>query len=190
MKREVDDRTLLEEITETFCRVVERHSPYIIVSGFVAISHGRSRGTEDVDIIVDRLDGPAFASLHRALEGAGFECIQGKDPGELYQGYLIQQTSIRYVRKGTFVPEMEVKLAKDDLDDYQLRTRQKLPLSGTDLWFSSIEMNVAFKEELLRSDKDIADARHLRIVYEGKINEEEVHKIKRMIRRLRLHGSG
>ena len=55
MKREVDDRTVLEKMAEEFARVLEKHAKYIIVSGFVAIAHGRSRGTEDIDFIIEKL---------------------------------------------------------------------------------------------------------------------------------------
>ena len=78
---------------------------------------------------------------------------------------------------------MEIKLAKDELDNYQLATRTKLKLTGLDVWFSTIEMNIAFKEEYLKSPKDLEDARHLRIVYE--VNEDEINKIKKLIKKLR-----
>ncbi len=61
-----------------------------------------------------------------------------------------------------------------------------MPFTGTDLYFSSIEMNIAFKEELLKSDKDIEDAKHLRIIYGDKIDEKEIEKRKKEIRKLRL----
>ena len=61
-------------------------------------------------------------------------------------------------------------------------------MTGLDIYFSSIEMNIAFKEELLKSDKDLDDSKHLRIVYGDKINSSEIEKIKKMIRRLRLNG--
>jgi hypothetical protein len=93
---------------------------------------------------------------------------------------------VRYVRKGHFIPEMELKLAKDELDDHQIKTRKKLPLTGLDLYFSSIEMNIAFKEELLTSEKDMDDAKHLRIIYSEVLDEKEIAKIKADIRRLRL----
>lgn len=89
------------------------------------------------------------------------------------------------VRKGHFIPEMELKLAKDELDDYQIRTRKKLPLTGLDLYFSSIEI-IAFKEEFLRSEKDMDDAKHLRIIYSDVLDENEIKKIKGEIHRLRL----
>lgn len=52
-------------------------------------------------------------------------------------------------------------------------------MTGLDIYFSSIEMNIAFKEELLKSEKDLDDAKHLRIVYGSKVNNLEIEKIKK-----------
>ncbi len=186
MSREIKERTILDTFAEDFVNVVEKHAKYVIVSGFVAIAHGRSRGTEDVDIIIENIKKDAFIKMHNSLLQAGFECIQSEDPEVIYDDYLKDKTSVRYVRKGHFIPEMELKLAKDELDDYQLGTRKKLPLTGLELYFSSIEMNIAFKEELLRSEKDMDDAKHLRIIYSDVLDENEITKIKAKIRRLRL----
>ena len=46
-------------------------------------------------------------------------------------------------------------------------------------------MNIAFKEEYLKSPKDMEDAKHLRKVYPI-INEEEIEDIKRKIRKIKL----
>ncbi len=186
MNREIKDRTILDKFAEDFVNVVQKHTKYIIVSGFVAIAHGRTRGTEDIDMIIERIERDAFIKMHHELEAAGFECIQSKDPGAIYDDYLKDNFSVRYIKKGNFIPEMELKLAKDRLDDYQLKTRKKLPLTGLDFYFSSIEMNVAFKEELLKSGKDIEDAKHLRTIYANSLDEEEIEKIKQEIRRLLL----
>lgn len=186
MNREVKDRTILDKFAEDFARIVEKHAKYIIVSGFVAIAHGRSRGTEDIDMIIERIEREAFIKMHHDLESAGFECIQSKDPNAIYNDYLKDNLSVRYIRKGSFIPEMELKFVKDLLDDYQIKTRKKLPLTGLDFYFSSIEMNIAFKEELLKSEKDIEDALHLRIIYADTLDEEEINKIKQEIKRLYL----
>lgn len=186
MKRGVEDKTILDKFAIDFAQTVEKHAKYAIVSGFVAIAHGRSRGTEDVDMIIERLPKEMFSRMHADLVRKGFECIQSSDSDVLYQNYLSKNLSIRYVKKGTHIPEMELKLSKDALDEYQLKTRKKLPFTGLGLYFSSIEMNIAFKEELLKSEKDMEDARHLRIVYEGKTDEKEIKKIKEMIQRMRL----
>lgn len=50
-------------------------------------------------------------------------------------------------------------------------------LSGR-VWFRSINTNIAFKEELLKSDTDIEDARHLRNVYAEEVDESEINRIR------------
>ncbi|MFH1054956.1 MAG: hypothetical protein V1744_02550 [Candidatus Altiarchaeota archaeon] len=180
--RAVSDRNLLDVFVEDFSKILERHCRYIIVSGYVAISHGRSRGTEDVDVIIERITLRKFMQLHKDLLKSGLECIQPGTPTELYNHYLLEKTSIRYVKKGTLVPDMELKLARDKLDEYQLRHRVKLPLTETDVYFSTPETNIAFKEEYLKTDKDLEDAKHLRIIYESKLDEKEIDKIKKMIK--------
>ena len=171
MEREIKERTILDKFAEDFVNIVEKHTKYIIVSGFVAIAHGRSRGTEDIDLIIERIGKDAFKEMHNNLLHGGFECIQSEDPDVIYDDYLKDKTSVRYIRKGHFLPEMELKLARDELDEYQIRTRKKLPLTGLDIYFSSIEMNIAFTE------KDIDDANHLRIIYSDMLDEND-HKDK------------
>ncbi|MEK6953286.1 MAG: hypothetical protein AABX29_09825, partial [Nanoarchaeota archaeon] len=150
-----------------------------------AIAHGRTRGTEDIDIIIERLDEIKFSNFHNDLIKKGFVCVQADDAKTIYE-YLTDNLSVRYTKKGTFVPEMELKFVKDSLDEYQIKTRKQLPLSGLDIYFSTIEMNIAFKEELLKSEKDIEDANHLREIYSDEIDEDEIKRIKKEIKRLRL----
>ncbi len=40
---EVDNRTILDKFVEDFINILEKYAKYVIVSGFVAIVHGRSR---------------------------------------------------------------------------------------------------------------------------------------------------
>ena len=53
-KREVDNKTLLDKFAEDFCKIIDKYAVYIICSGFVAIAHGRTRGTEDIDMIIEK----------------------------------------------------------------------------------------------------------------------------------------
>lgn len=126
--------------------------------------------------------------MHNELINSGFVCVQSDKAVDIYN-YLIGKDSVRYVRgeEGMFPPEMEIKFTKDELDEGQLRERVKLPLTGLDIYFSSIETNIAFKEELLKTDKDFGDANHLRIVYEGEIDENKISEIKKKIKELRLN---
>ncbi|MBU0466697.1 MAG: hypothetical protein KJ718_05540 [Nanoarchaeota archaeon] len=186
-KRSVDDKTILDEFAEDFCRVIEKYVVYIVCSGFVAIAHGRTRGTEDIDMIIEKIPKEKFVKMHDELREGGFVCIQSEEPEKIYVDYLERGNSVRYVRdeEGFFPPEMEIKFPKDELDEEQLKERVKLPLTGVDVYFSSIESNIAFKEEYLGSEKDLEDAKHLRIIYEGKINEEKIKDLKERIRKIR-----
>ena len=187
LERRVSDTNLLNSFVKDFVDVLDSIKVnYIIVSGFVAISHGRSRGTEDIDLIIEKIGEKKFSEMHAALIKADFECLQGNKAEELFGDYLKENVSLRYVLKGGFVPEMEVKMAKDFLDESQLREKTKLPITGLPFWFSSIETNIAFKEELLKSPKDMEDARHLRIIYENKLNEDKINEMKRLIIKYRL----
>jgi len=50
----------LDFFVKDFLEVLKKHSDYLIVSGFVSISTGRTRGTEDVDLLVPILDFEKF----------------------------------------------------------------------------------------------------------------------------------
>ena len=185
MERGISDKTMLEQFAEDFVKIVEKHCKYIIISGFVAIIHGRPRGTEDIDMIIEKIPKEKFIKLHKDLIKNGFECMQSNNPKIIYDDYLMNITSVRYTKKDEFLPEMEIKFAKDELDNLQISTRQKFPEINPMIWFSSIEMNIAFKEQLLKSDKDMEDAKHLRIIYEGKLDEHRINEIKKMIKKIR-----
>ena len=43
--------TSLDLFVKDFLSILKKYSDYLIVSGFVSISTGRTRGTEDVDIL-------------------------------------------------------------------------------------------------------------------------------------------
>ncbi len=185
MERDIKDRNILDVFCTEFCAVVERHCRYIIVSGFLAIASGRTRGTEDIDMIIEKISAEQFQHLFEDLGNNGFACMQSSQASTAYE-YLADNTSIRFTRKNKFLPEMEVKFAKDILDAYQLKHRVKLELTGLDVWFSNVNINIAFKEELLKSPKDLEDARHLRIAYGEMVSEQEINEVKQLIRRDRL----
>ena len=186
MERGVSDKNILDKFAEEVCEIIDKHVKYIVVLGYVAISHGRFRTTEDIDMIIEKISFEKFSKMHNELIENKFECLQSSKSEEIYE-YLDKGDSIRYVRQGTFLPpEMEIKFSKDELDELQLKTRKRLELTGLNIWFSSIEINIAFKEEYLKSEKDVEDAKHLRKIYQGEISESEIVKIKEMIKKLRM----
>jgi predicted nucleotidyltransferase len=187
MKREVSNKTILDEFAESFCKIVDKHCKYIVCSGFVAISHGRSRGTEDIDMIIEKLSWEDFNKLHEDLIKNNFICMQSENSKRIYEDYLSNGDSVRYTLKEHMLPEMEIKFAKDEIDNFQLNSRIKIPFTGLDVYFPRIEEAIAFKEEYLKSDKDIEDAKYLRIIYEDKIDENYIKEFKNKINKIKMH---
>lgn len=175
----------MDKFTEQFCKIVDGHAKYMICSGFAAISSGRSRGTEDIDLIIEKIALERFSILHLDLINNGFECFQSESAEKIYNLYLKKGDSVRYVWKGTHLPEMELKFAKDELDEIQIENRIQMPLTGLKVFFAPIEGNIVYKEEFLKAEKDFEDAKHLRIVYAEQIDEEKIKYYKELVRRLR-----
>lgn len=181
----VGNTNILDEFAIKFSKIIEKYTEYIIVSGFVAISSGRTRATEDIDMIIKPTDKETFNKLHNELVRNNFICIQSESSDEVYSTYLSKFDTVRYIDKDKPLPEMELKFARDELDEYQLKTKTKLKLTGLDLWFSTVNVNIAFKEHLLKSPKDLEDAKHLRIVYRELISEDEIRKVNGLIDKCR-----
>lgn len=176
---------ILDEFAIKFSKIIEKYTEYIIVSGFVAISSGRTRATEDIDMIIKPVDKETFNKIHNELIRNNFTCIQSESSDDIYNTYISKFDAVRYIDEDKPLPEMELKFAKDELDEYQLKKKTKLELTGLDLWFSNVNVNIAFKEHLLKSQKDIEDAKHLRIVYKELVSEDEIRKVRGLIDKCR-----
>jgi len=79
------------------------------------------------------------------------------------------------------IPNIEFKFPKNKIDEYTLSKRTKLPLTGLDIYFASVESTIAYKESHLCSEKDFEDACHLRWLYREHINHDEIEFVREMI---------
>ena len=151
--------TLLDRFVQDFVRILGQETPYVIVSGFVAILFGRSRGTEDVDVLIPRLTPEDFAHLHRALVQGGFAFLNEEDADGLSE-MLERNRPIRIARAGQIIPNIEMKFVKDDVDRLVLKDHLELELPGGDLCISPIDIQIAYNL-FLGGRKDIEDALYL-----------------------------
>lgn len=90
--------TILDRCVLDFIRMLEQKTSYVIVSGYVAILFGRSRGTEDVDILIPSLEKDTFDQLHRALVDGEYEFLNAEDARGLYD-MLTKGMGIRIAKK-------------------------------------------------------------------------------------------
>ena len=141
---------------------------YVVVSGYVAILFGRSRSSEDVDLIIEKIDKKKFCTLWDALSGR-FECVNVPDPDDAYAEYLLNGCAIRFSYKGKYVPNIEVKFPKNVLDRWVLDDPLKVLLNKKTLYVSPPEVQIPYKL-FLGSEKDIEDARHLYRIFKDRMD--------------------
>jgi hypothetical protein len=168
---------------------------YVIVSGYVSILLGRSRSTEDVDLLIPNIKFEKFKDLWEKFEENGFECMNTPKVKEAFN--MLSEYAIRFFKKGNPIPNIEFKIIKTDLDRYSFENKIKVIVDGVVFLISPLELQIAYKlflaadgtDEELKADKDIEDARHLYKLFGDKINKEEFHDLVNKLnvkKRLRL----
>ena len=185
-KVEVDDKfvTALDKFVICFVRILEEHNiKYVIVSGYVAIFFGRARGTEDVDILVERMDAPTFLSFYKSALNQCYEFLNPEDAKGLYE-MLCEKTGIRAAEKDNVIPNMEMKFVKDDFDRYSLSHRLEAVFNGETIYISPIELQIPYKL-YLGSDKDLEDAIYLWDIFKDKL---DIKLLKRFMNELNVSG--
>ena len=157
----------LDRFALDFVKVLSKHTEYVIVSGYVSILLGRSRATDDIDLLVPVLDFNKFKQIWNDMYNNEFECINTSKFDEAFS--MLKQHAIRFQKK-IAVPNIEFKLAKNDMDNYALNNRIKVVIGNEALFISPLELQIAYKLFLSseKADKDIEDARHLYKIFGDK----------------------
>lgn len=175
--------TELDLFVNDFLEILKKYSDYLIVSGFVSISTGRTRGTEDVDLLVPVMEKDKFVQLFRELQEKGFWCYQGESLDEVY-GYVENLVGIRFARVNEMYPNMEfipinqTKKAKY----FEFTHPQKMRVQDFEFKVPPIEFEILYKEIVLAGEKDIQDAKHLRTLFSEIIKEEKFKEYEVIVR--------
>ena len=95
---------------------------------------------------------------------------------------LISKHSIRFALEPSVSPNVEIKFSKDVYDDISLKEPLLVKINNSEIRISYIELQIAYKEEVLKSNKDLEDAKHLRLVAKGHLNENLKNEYKKELR--------
>lgn len=182
----LDERTIkldkelndLDLFTLRVTRVISKYSEYVLVSGYVSILFGNSRTSEDIDIVIQKISKDKFLSLFQDLERTGFWPVNVNDKEELFE-MLNDNLSIRFADKEKVIPNVEIKIVKDALDTLAIKNRVKVNTAEGPLYVADIALQIAYKEEVLKSNKDLEDAEYLRRLF--RIPEEKINKWRTII---------
>ena len=170
-KRELIISKKVNELDVFVLDFVNLLKEYVLVSGYVSILTGRSRATEDIDLLIPPLDIKEFEEYWKTFEKAGFECLNTSKPDEAFS--MLKEHAIRFAKKGKPIPNMEFKLITNDVQKYSLDHKIKVILGKRQMFISPLEMQIAYKL-FLGSEKDLEDAKHLYVLFKEKFNKKEL----------------
>jgi len=180
--------TELDKFVINFIDILERYGEYVIVSGYVSIVLGRSRATEDVDLLVPKMDFSKFTNLFSDLLSNDYECANTSIPEEAYK--MLDEHAIRFYKKGKPIPNMEFKQISTNIHKYSFENRIKLVLKEKTLFISPLELQIPYKLSLISdeefeeasSDKDFEDAQHIYELFKEKLNKEELFHFVKLLK--------
>jgi len=174
--------TKLDFFVKDFLNVLKEYGDYLIVSDFVSISTGRTRGTEDVDCLVSKLNREKFNELFSALHK--FWCYQG-DSAEEVGGYIERMENIRFAREGEMFPNLEFISVDESRPAkyFELTHPQKIKIKDFEFNIPPLEFEILYKEIILTGKKDIEDAKHLRILFSNILKKERFREYEPIIQK-------
>ena len=177
------DRELseLDRFTLDFIKILEKHTNYVLVSGYVSILLGRARVSEDVDVIIQKIDFSTFQDLYQELKKNNYYCLNAEEDSTIYE-YLSDNLAVRFAKKDNTIPNVELKWVKHKFDKIALENTIDVKLSKGNLKISHLELQIAFKEEVLKSPKDLDDADHIKDVAREYLDNELIQKYREMLR--------
>ena len=162
----------LDEIVLEFTEILDAERiEYAIVSGYVAILTGRSRATEDIDIVTERLSEKRTRGLANRLQEAGY--WGATMPLEELFETLDDDLRQRIAEEGTMIPNVELWFVKNDFERTVLEDPLVARIGGREIAISPIELQIAYKL-FLTAEKDFEDALHLYQVFEGQLDEDRL----------------
>ncbi|MBI2522906.1 hypothetical protein HYW19_00800 [Candidatus Woesearchaeota archaeon] len=172
----------LDKFVIRFIKILEKHVNYVVVSGYVAILLGRDRATEDIDIITPKTDKNGLKLLYDDLTKNGYWCLNSSDLDDIYE-ILRSKHSIRFAIEPNISPNVEIKFSKDFYDDIALKNPITVKIGNNGIKTSFLELQIAYKEEVLKNNKDLEDARHIRLVAKGHLNKSLINEYKKELRK-------
>jgi hypothetical protein len=140
-------------------RLLDRHDvQHVFVAGYVSILAGRARATEDIDVLVERIDEATAEALVETLQEEGF-WGPAMSFSSLYEIFS-NGDSIWVAPDEQVTPHLEVKFVRDEFDRASLETAITARIGGERLPIGPLKLRIAYKL-YLGAQKDIEDAVHL-----------------------------
>lgn len=146
---------------------------HVYVAGYLAILTGRSRATEDIDVLIERLDERRVLELVDHLEDEG---MWGPAmPLDDTYAMLSEGDNIWVAPDGQVIPHVEAKFVRDEADRASLTNAITARIGDGELPVGPLELQIPYKL-YLGAQKDVEDAAHLYALFEGELRESEIER--------------
>jgi hypothetical protein len=122
----------LDKFTIDFIQILEKFTDYVIVSGYVSILLGRTRASEDVDLLIPKMDFETFDKMFVHLSDNNFECANTSISKSAFE--MLDSHAIRFYKSGIPVPNMEFKKITSDIQQEALDGKLKVFLDKSNVF--------------------------------------------------------
>ncbi len=153
-----------------FLSVLKAYTDYVIVSGYVTILFGRARGTEDIDIIIEKMDRGMFERFFNDLTERNYWFLNSDDQNDLFN-MLNENLAVRIAKIDEIIPNIELKFVKDYFDNFSLKNSLKVMIGDHEMKISPIELQIPYKL-YLSGAKDVEDAIYLYEIFKEMIDRK------------------
>jgi hypothetical protein len=166
------DPNRLDDLAIAFSAILDEFDiDHVYVAGYVSILAGRARSTEDVDVLIERIDEATVDDLVAALQARDYwgpamplssaaETLSHGDP--LWVAPAEQVT-----------PHLEVKTVSDEFDRASLTDAIPARIGDSTIPIGPLELQIAYKLSL-GARTDMEDAAHLYSLFEKSLSVERL----------------
>ena len=140
---------------------------HVYIAGYVSILAGRARSTEDVDVLIERIDEETADELAETLDEKGF-WGPAMPLTSMYE-MLDTGDNIWVAPEDQITPHLEVKFARDEFDRASLQNAITARIGDEAISIGPLELQIAYKLHL-SAQKDIEDAVHLYTLFEESLS--------------------
>ena len=164
----------LDELAIRFSEILDQFDiKHVYIAGYVSILAGRARSTEDVDVLIERIDEETAVELAETLDEKGY-WGPAMPLTSMYE-MLDTGDNIWVAPEDQITPHLEVKFARDEFDRASLENAITARIGDETISIGSLEIQIAYKLHL-SAQKDIEDAVHLYTLFEESLSVPRLEK--------------
>ena len=169
----------LDELAIRFSEILGQFDiEHVYIAGYVSILAGRARSTEDIDVLIERINDETAEELVETLDKEGF-WGPAMPLASMYE-MLDNGNNIWVAPEDQITPHLEVKFARDEFDRASLGNAIRARIGDDAISIGPLELQIAYKLRL-GAQKDIEDAVHLYTLFEQNLS---VSRLEEWVRRL------